>query len=346
MSGKRRRRRKPPVKQIVAVVLFLALVLSQGSGILSSILVGPSISTQDVYTTESSDYSSDDSSTDNSAAGKSTAANTTTSVGGNMEVHFIDVGQGDSTLIECDGEYMLVDAGQNDQGLVLWDYLQEQGATHLKYAIGTHPDADHIGGLDVVLYRCDVDTVIMPDVEHDTKTYDDVIQTMKNKSLERTDPVVGDVYTLGSATFTIVAPNKDYGSDDMNDWSVGILLQNGDDRFLLIGDAETEAEDDIVANGIDISADVYKVAHHGSNTGTTDALLAAVNPTYAVISCGADNSYGHPHGSVLNKLKNAGIKVFRTDEQGTIIAYSSGNGITWSTEPSTTWKAGTYSGDK
>lgn len=260
---------------------------------------------------------------------------------GSMEVHFIDVGQGDSTLIECDGEYMLVDAGQNDQGLVLWDYLQEQGATHLKYAIGTHPDADHIGGLDVILYRCDVDTVIMPDVEHDTRTYDDVIQTIFNKNLQRTDPVVGDVYTLGSATFTIVAPNADYGDDDMNDWSVGILLQNGDDRFLLIGDAETQAEDDIVANGIDISADVYKVAHHGSNTGTTDELLAAVNPTYAVISCGKDNSYGHPHGSVLNKLKAAGVKVFRTDEQGTIIAYSNGNGITWDCEPSETWKAGT-----
>ena len=343
MAGKRRKRKKIPTKQIFAGVLLIALLLSQGSSVISSLLMGSSNIPEIIY---SSDAEDDDSEGTDTSENDEQTANVTTATAGDMEVHFIDVGQGDSTLVECDGEYMLIDAGQNDQGLVLWDYLQDQGATHLKYAIGTHPDADHIGGMDVILYRCDVDAVIMPDVDHDTKTYDDVIQTMKSKSLERTDPVVGDVYTLGSATFTIVAPNKDYGSDDMNDWSVGILLQNGNDRFLLIGDAETEAEDDIVANGIDISADVYKVAHHGSNTGTTDSLLSAVHPTYAVISCGKDNSYGHPHGSVLNKLKNAGVQVFRTDEQGTIIAYSSGNGITWNVEPSTTWAAGTYSSGK
>lgn len=343
MAEKRRKRKKIPTKQIFAGVLLIALLLSQGSSVISSLLMGSSNIPEIIYSSDAEDEGSEE--TDTPENDKQTA-NVTTTTAGDMEVHFIDVGQGDSTLVECDGEYMLIDAGQNDQGLVLWDYLQDQGATHLKYAIGTHPDADHIGGMDVILYRCDVDAVIMPDVDHDTKTYDDVIQTMKSKSLERTDPVVGDVYTLGSATFTIVAPNKDYGSDDMNDWSVGILLQNGNDRFLLIGDAETEAEDDIVANGIDISADVYKVAHHGSNTGTTDSLLSVVHPTYAVISCGKDNSYGHPHGSVLNKLKNAGVQVFRTDEQGTIIAYSSGNGITWNVEPSTTWAAGTYSSGK
>lgn len=263
-----------------------------------------------------------------------------TESGGNLEVHFIDVGQGDSTLIECDGEYMLIDAGQNDKGLELWSYLEKQGATHLKYAIGTHPDADHIGGLDVILYRCDVDTVMMPDLEKDTRTYDDVIQTIKNKSLKKISPEVGSEYSLGSATFTIVAPNKDYGIDDANDWSIGILLQNGNDRFLFVGDAEEESEGDMLQNGIDISADVYKVAHHGSYTGTTQEFLDAVNPTYAVISCGEGNSYGHPHQEVLDKLQNAGVQVFRTDEQGTIIAYSNGEGITWNTSPSETWQAG------
>lgn len=263
-----------------------------------------------------------------------------TESGGNLKVHFIDVGQGDSTLIECDGEYMLIDAGQNDKGLVLWSYLEKQGATHLKYAIGTHPDADHIGGLDVILYRCDVDTVMMPDLEKDTRTYDDVIQTIENKSLKKISPEVEAEYTLGSATFTIVAPNKDYGTDGANDWSIGVLLQNGNDRFLFVGDAEEESESDMLQNGIDISADVYKVAHHGSNTGTTQEFLDAVNPTYAVISCGESNSYGHPHQEVLDKLRNAGVQVFRTDEQGTIIAYSDGNGITWNTSPSDTWQAG------
>lgn len=265
---------------------------------------------------------------------------THTGTSGDLEVHFIDVGQGDSTLIECDGEYMLIDAGQNDKGLELWNYLAKQGATHLKYAIGTHPDADHIGGLDVVLYRCDVDLVMMPDLEKDTRTYDDVIQVIKNRTLKKISPEVGAEYSLGSATFTIVAPNKDYGTDDANDWSIGILLQNGNDRFLFVGDAEEEAESDMLQNGIDISADVYKVAHHGSNTGTTQEFLDAVSPTYAVISCGEGNSYGHPHQEVLDKLKAAGTEVFRTDEQGTIIARSDGNGITWNTDPSETWLAG------
>lgn len=257
-----------------------------------------------------------------------------------MQVQFIDVGQGDSTLIECDGEYMLIDAGPNDQGLELWDYLQKQGATHLKYAVGTHPDADHIGGLDVILYRCDVDTVMMPDVSNDTRTYDDVVQTIFNKNLKRISPSVGSTYTLGTATFTIVAPNKDYGTDDTNDWSIGILLQNGNDRFLFVGDAEKEAEHDMVMNGIDLHADVYKVAHHGSSTGTTQEFLDSVNPSYAVISCGKGNKYGHPHEQVLRRLKEAGVKVFRTDEQGTVIAYSSGNGITWNASPSETWQPG------
>lgn len=257
-----------------------------------------------------------------------------------MQVQFLDVGQGDSTLIKCGGESMLIDAGPNDQGLELWNTLQEQDATHLKYVIGTHPDADHIGGMDVILYRCDVDTVIMPDVSNDTRTYDDVVQTMKNKNLQRTDPVVGDVYSLGTASFTIVAPVREYAENDTNDWSVGILLQNGNDRFLFVGDAEEEAEHDMVESGEDLRADVYKVAHHGSSTGTTQEFLDAVDPSYAIISCGKGNTYGHPHRSVLEKLKEKGVQVFRTDEQGTIVAYSSGSGITWSTVPSETWQPG------
>ena len=250
---------------------------------------------------------------------------------GEMTVNFIDVGQGDATLIQCDGESMLVDAGPNDQGLSLWNYLQKHNATDLKYVIGTHPDADHIGGMDVILYRCNVDMVIMPSLTKDTKTYDDVVQTMQQKNLTRTNPVQGVTYHLGSATFTIVGPTKEYDEDDANDWSVSIVVQNGSDKFLLVGDAESQSEHDMLSNGSLLSADVYKVAHHGSNTGTTDEFLNAVNPTYAVISCGKNNKYGHPHQEVLDKLAKRNILVFRTDTQGTIIATSNGNGITWST---------------
>lgn len=262
---------------------------------------------------------------------------------GQMQVHFIDVGQGDAALIACDGHYMLIDAGNNDKGTTVQSYLMSQGVEKLDYVIGTHPDADHIGGLDVVIYKFDCDTIIMPDVANDTRTYDDVVQAMKSKGYQTTYPVVGETYTLGGATFTIVAPNADYGND-MNDWSVGVLVQNGNNRFLFTGDAEEKAEEDILNNGIDISADVYAAAHHGSKTATSQAFLDKVSPTYVVISAGEGNKYGHPHAEVLNRLRAAGISVFRTDEQGTIVATSDGNDITWNCSPSESWKAGEPTG--
>lgn len=268
---------------------------------------------------------------------------TDSSSAGQMQVHFIDVGQGDATLIACDGHYMLIDAGNNDKGTTVQSYLMSQGVEKLDYVIGTHPDADHIGGLDVVIYKFDCDTIIMPDVANDTRTYDDVVQAMKSKGYQTTYPVVGETYTLGGATFTIVAPNADYGND-MNDWSVGVLVQNGNNRFLFTGDAEEKAEEDILNNGIDISADVYAAAHHGSKTATSQAFLDKVSPTYVVISAGEGNKYGHPHAEVLNCLRAAGISVFRTDEQGTIVATSDGNDITWNCSPSESWKAGEPTG--
>ena len=268
---------------------------------------------------------------------------TDSSSAGQMQVHFIDVGQGDATLIACDGHYMLIDAGNNDKGTTVQSYLMSQGIEKLDYVIGTHPDADHIGGLDVVIYKFDCDTIIMPDVANDTRTYDDVVQAMKSKGYQTTYPVVGETYTLGGATFTIVAPNADYGND-MNDWSVGVLVQNGNNRFLFTGDAEEKAEEDILNNGIDISADVYAAAHHGSKTATSQAFLDKVSPTYVVISAGEGNKYGHPHAEVLNRLRAAGISVFRTDEQGTIVATSNGNDITWNCSPSESWKAGEPTG--
>lgn len=256
-----------------------------------------------------------------------------------LEVHFIDVGQGDATLILSGGHAMLIDAGDNDRGTAVQSYLRSQGVENIDYVIGTHPDADHIGGLDVVLYKFDCETVILPDIDSDTRTYEDVLAALDEKDYAVTYPVVGQTYPLGDAAFTIVAPNRDYGSDK-NDWSVGILLQNGENRFLFTGDAGEDAEEDMLANGIDLAADVYKVAHHGSDTGSSEAFLAAVAPDWAVISVGEDNTYGHPDAQVLNDLRGAGVSVFRTDEQGTIVAVSDGSEITWNCSPSDSWKAG------
>lgn len=258
---------------------------------------------------------------------------------GNLEVHFLDVGQGDCTLLLCDGYSMLIDAGNNDKGTYVQNYLQKQGITKLDYVIGTHPDADHIGGLDVILYKFDCDTIILPNVTNDTVTYRDVVAAMESKQYQTTYPVVGTTYELGSASFTIVAPNANYGSN-LNECSVGILVQNGDNRFLFTGDAEENSEADMLRNGIDLKADVYKVAHHGSNTATTEEFLEAVGPTYAVISVGGGNSYGHPQAEVLNRLRAHGVSVFRTDEQGTLVASSDGTTITWNCSPDESWKAG------
>ena len=255
-----------------------------------------------------------------------------------MEVHFIDVGQGDSTLIRCGDQAMLIDAGDNSKGTTVQLYLKKQGVTKLDYLVLTHPDADHIGGADVIVTKFDIDNMFMSPFTKDNKTYNELKKALEYKSLKWSTPNVGNQYTLGSATFTIIAPNATYSTP--NNSSVGLIIQNGENRFLFTGDAEEEAESDIVANGISISADVYQVGHHGSRTASSSTLLQAVKPAYAVISCGEDNSYGHPHAQTLNSLRAMGVKVFRTDEQGSVVATSDGKNISWNCSPSETWKAG------
>ena len=252
-------------------------------------------------------------------------------VSGELQIHYKDVGQGDATHIQCDGMNMLIDAGENDKGMQVRVYLEKQGVKKLDYVIGTHPDSDHIGGLDVVIYNFDCGTILMPDYEKDTKTYDDVIQTIKNKHYKITEPIVGTTYELGQAEFTIIAPNRDY--DDANDASIGLVLTYGEQSFLFTGDAEEAAEADIVKNGIDIQAKVYKAGHHGSRTSSSEELLELVKPEIVVISCGEDNSYGHPHADILNYCRTNKIPVYRTDMQGTIVVKTDGKRLTWNMSP-------------
>lgn len=247
------------------------------------------------------------------------------------KVHFINAGQGDSILIESDGHYMLIDAGENKKGSTVTQYLDSLKIQRLDYVIGTHPHSDHIGGLDTVIKAFDIGKVILPPVTHTTKTFEDLLDALRDKDLKIARPTAGDIYQLGSATFQIIAPNKDYG-DNLNNWSVGIRLTCGNNAFLFAGDAEKEAEHDMTVNGLPLQADVLKLGHHGSRTSSTDEFLDKVNPSYAVILCGRDNSYGHPHKEILEKLKARNIQVFRTDRQGTITAAADGTNITWTTE--------------
>lgn len=260
-----------------------------------------------------------------------------------LEIHFIDVGQGDATLLLCDGQTMLIDAGENDQGTVVQLYLQKRGVEGLDYVIGTHPDSDHIGGLDVIITKFDCETVMMPDYEKTTATYRDVIAAADYKSYKIVAPAVGEVYSLGGAMFTIIAPNDAY--DDSNNSSIGILLTHGENTFLFTGDAEQEAETDILVNGIDIDADVLHVGHHGSRTASTAEFIEAVTPEYAVISCGEGNSYGHPHAGPLNTLRACGAKLYRTDEQGSVVVESDGETLVWNCAPTENWQVGESSGN-
>lgn len=259
-----------------------------------------------------------------------------------MTVHYLDVGQGDCVLVSCDGESMLIDAGDNNQGTKIQNYLKKQGVTKLKYAVGTHPDADHIGGLDVILYKFDCGTVMMPDVSKNTATYRDVVDTMKQKGYRNTVPEPGDSFKLGDAVCTVLGPEESY--EDANNNSIVLKVEHGENSFLFMGDAEAEAEADILSGGADVEADVLKVGHHGSRSSSSQKFLKAVDPAYAVISCGEDNSYGHPHAETLNNLRAMGVDVFRSDEQGTIVAVSDGSQITWNSAPSESWKAGEPTG--
>ncbi|MDE7478370.1 MAG: MBL fold metallo-hydrolase, partial [Lachnospiraceae bacterium] len=273
-------------------------------------------------------------------AGNAKTENTKTA---KMEVHYIDVGQGDSTLIMCDGHAMLIDAGDYSKGTAIQNYLQKQKIKKLDYLILTHPDSDHIGGAPVIITKFDIDKVFVSNYEKDNKTYQKMIQALDNKRLKYTTPKVGTKYSLGTADITILAPNKEYKNP--NDASIALKIQNGKNKFLFTGDAGEDAEQDILGNDIDLSADVYKAGHHGSRTSTSQEFFEAVNPSYAVISCGEDNSYGHPHAETLNTFRMNGVEVYRTDEDGTIIATSDGEKITFNVPASETWKSGEPNGN-
>ncbi|WMM25186.1 MBL fold metallo-hydrolase [Tissierella sp. MB52-C2] len=253
--------------------------------------------------------------------------NSEVSMGEVLEVHFIDVGQADSIFIKKGEEAMLIDAGDNKDGKTVVDYIKKQNVSKLNYVIGTHPHADHIGGLDDVIDNFPIDKIIMPNAIANTKTFEDVLDSIDKKGLKITKPKVGDRYDLDGAEFIVLAPNgEDYAS--LNDYSVVVKLINGETSFLFTGDAEALSENEILKNNRNLlKSDVLKVGHHGSVTSTSQDFLEAVNPYVAVISSETGNSYGHPHKEIIERLTEKNIDICRTDLQGTIIIKSNGKGL-------------------
>ena len=249
---------------------------------------------------------------------------------GDFEVHFLDVGQGLSVLVRSGEHTLLYDGGDRDASSYVVSYLQRQNISSLDYVIASHYDADHLSGLIGALNNFSVDTVLGPDYVHDSKTYASFMKAVSLSGNTVEHPSVGDTYSLGSSSFTVLAPQKT-GSDSNNN-SIVIRLVNGQNSFLLTGDAESGSEEEMCLTGLNLYSDVLCPGHHGSSSSTSALFLSYVQPEYAVISVGADNDYGHPHRETLQRLDDAGVSVYRTDQLGTIIAYSDGELISWQFE--------------
>ncbi len=245
----------------------------------------------------------------------------------NLRVTFLDVGQADSILIEENNEYMLIDAGNNEDGPKLVNYFKSLGIEKFEYVIGTHAHEDHIGGMDDIIKNFSIGTFYMPEVITTTKTFEDVLDALEEKQVAFNSPEIDNSYTFADSTIETLYVNNN--SNDLNDSSIVIRLKHGTNTFLFTGDASTKVEKEILEKNI--QSDVLKVGHHGSRYSTSKAFLDKVNPTYAVVSVGKNNTYKHPHDEIIKRLENKNIKIYRTDESGSIVAESNGNIITFKT---------------
>lgn len=249
-------------------------------------------------------------------------------VTGNLTVTFLDVGQGNATLVESDGQYMLIDGGDRDYSSFVVSYLKELGIVELEYVIASHYDADHLNGIVGVLHAFSCEKVLAADYATDTRVYEAFCEVVAEKEIELIYPTVGECYELGETSFTIISPdNYDYA--DVNDNSIGIRLIHGENSFLICGDAGVASEEAMLASGVFLDSDVYLASHHGSDGSSSWEFMQAVSPEVVVFSVGKDNSYGHPAERVLEDVGEIGAEIYRTDLQGTIAVTSDGQNLVW-----------------
>ena len=250
-----------------------------------------------------------------------------------FSVHFIDVGQADAALVECDGHFMLIDGGNRGDSDVIYTVLKKAGADKLDMVVASHAHEDHIGGLPGAFNYATAELTLCPVTDYDSGVFETFKEYAEDKGGGLTVPEAGDKYALGSAEVEILGLNA---GEDTNNTSIVLMIRYGETSFLFTGDSEREAEQALLDSGAELKADVLKLGHHGSDTSTSYPFLREVMPEYAVISVGEGNSYEHPEEGTLSRLRDADCKILRTDLNGDIIISSDGEELTVTTDKTAT----------
>lgn len=243
-----------------------------------------------------------------------------------LYVHYIDIGQGDAALVQCDGMFMLIDGGDAGEADRLIEYLEQQGVETLDYVVCSHSHADHCGGLDKAVERFGAETVFISPYNSESNQFTQLLDAASAVGANLESPEMGVEYSLGEAKFSFIGPVEEY--DDQNNNSLVMVLKYGNRTFLFTGDMERTAENDLLDSGADVKCDVLKVGHHGSSTSSSYRFVYEAEPSIAVISCGEGNSYGHPHDETMSRFSDADITVYRTDLEGSIVLFCDGIDIT------------------